>query len=507
MYLSKRGYVVVKSKHSPTKIKQVKKELTVKPFVSNDYASNVTKFPVFLENQNKLYLPKHYGLKHFGEPEEDKTTGGLDIDLDFKGTLREKQKPVIADFLDTCKPGKYTKRSNGGIISVPCGFGKTCCGLYLICKLKKKALVIVHKEFLLNQWVERIKQFIPDARIGRIQAKTIDIHNKDIVIGMLQSISMKDYPKEVFEDFGFTIIDEAHHISSEVFSKALPKIATKYTLGLSATPKRKDGLSKVFHWYLGPMIYPKPKDIIKNSKENKIADNTKVNIVFYSDNDKAYCKEELTMYGKMCMPKMINNICGFKPRTRLIIEITKRMINKNRRTLILSDRRAHLKTIYEIITESKIGTIGYYVGGMKQSALEESAKCQVVLGTFQMASEGMDVPELDTIILASPKSNVEQSVGRVQRKVHKNGAIIWDIVDQFSVFPRQYAKRKTFYQSFKKTTAYTKKKYPIYQYWCDDGSYCGLDKKGVLVTRKNSRKNKKKEENPFGGKMMIVNSD
>ena len=61
--------------------------MTVKPFVSNDYASNVTKFPVFLENQNKLYLPKHYGLEHFGEPEEDKTTGGLDIDLEFKAFI------------------------------------------------------------------------------------------------------------------------------------------------------------------------------------------------------------------------------------------------------------------------------------------------------------------------------------------------------------------------------------------------------------------------------------
>ena len=72
---------------------------------------------------------------------------------------------------------------------------------------------------------------------------------------MLQSISMKDYPDDMFDCFQFSIIDECHHIAAEVFSKSLPKIACLYNLGLSATPKRKDGLSKVFEWYLGDMVY------------------------------------------------------------------------------------------------------------------------------------------------------------------------------------------------------------------------------------------------------------
>ena len=72
---------------------------------------------------------------------------------------------------------------------------------------------------------------------------------------MLQSISMKSYPTDTFEDFGFCIVDECHHISAQVFSRALPKIGCKYICGLSATPKRDDGLSKVFEYYLGPIIY------------------------------------------------------------------------------------------------------------------------------------------------------------------------------------------------------------------------------------------------------------
>jgi superfamily II DNA or RNA helicase len=118
-----------------------------------------------------------------------------------------------------------------------------------------KTLVIVHKEFLLNQWIERIHQFLPTARVGKIQGSTVDVDNKDIVIGMLQSLSMKDYPADTFTSFGLMVIDEVHHISSEVFSCALFKVVTKYTMGLSATMNRKDGTTKVFKMFLGDVVY------------------------------------------------------------------------------------------------------------------------------------------------------------------------------------------------------------------------------------------------------------
>ena len=111
--------------------------------------------------------------------------------------------------------------------------------------------MIVHKSFLLNQWVERIQEFLPTAKIGRIQGPIMDIEGADIVIGMLQSLSMKNYPESTWSCFGLMIVDECHHISSEVFSRALVTIVTKYTLGLSATMKRKDGLTDVFKMFLG----------------------------------------------------------------------------------------------------------------------------------------------------------------------------------------------------------------------------------------------------------------
>ena len=146
------------------------------------------------------------------------------------------------------------------MLELYCAWGKTSASLNIITQLKKKTIVIVHKEFLMNQWIERIQQFLPAARVGKIQGPVIDIDDKDIVIAMLQSLSMKDYPSSVFDSFGFTIIDEVHHISSEVFSNSLFKLVTKYMLGLSATMNRKDGTTPVFKMFLGDVIYKSKRD-------------------------------------------------------------------------------------------------------------------------------------------------------------------------------------------------------------------------------------------------------
>ena len=117
----------------------------------------------------------------------------------------------------------------------------------------------------MNQWVERINDFIPNARIGKLQGNVIKVEGYDIVIAMLQSVSMRDYPEDTFDDFGFVIYDECHHLGAEIFSRSLIKVGCQYTLGLSATPDRADGLTKVFKWFLGDIVF----QIKKREKESR----------------------------------------------------------------------------------------------------------------------------------------------------------------------------------------------------------------------------------------------
>ena len=325
----------------------------------------------------------------------------------------------------------------------------TVLAIHIAAELQRKTLVVVHKEFLMNQWKERIQQFLPNAKIGKIQSNVIDIKNKDIVLGMLQSISMIDYPPETFRNFGFVIYDECHHLGAEVFSRSLLKTSCPYTLGLSATPNRQDGLTKVFHWYLGPMIYQIKK------REDK---NVDVRMYHFSDSNQDYSKEVVNFMGKPNSAQMINNITSFKPRIDLLFNLLLPLLKEGRKILVLSDRKNHLSEIKKKIEdyalvhkESFPYSAGYYLGGMKACDLEKTEKDNIILGTFAMASEGFDCREpLDTIVLGSPKSNIEQAVGRILRQEEKDRKfvpLVLDIVDEFATFPRQALKRAKFYKT------------------------------------------------------------
>ena len=212
-YINKRGYVIIKEHYDYKILNKLREELTVKPF--NKFVDNVESYKVYEENMKKMYLPKFYALDKFGEPDKKKVPEGDDINLKFCGSIRENQQKAIDSSLSTLKS------TGGGLLVLPCGYGKTCIALYLISLIKKKTLVICHKEFLVEQWRERISVFLPEARVGIIQGQKFDVDDKDIVIGMLQSLSMKEYELNAFDSINFLIIDECHHISSKVFSRAL----------------------------------------------------------------------------------------------------------------------------------------------------------------------------------------------------------------------------------------------------------------------------------------------
>jgi superfamily II DNA or RNA helicase len=425
--IGNRGYVIRKSILTEAQIIKIKKDLSVSPITFGDYGPDAKEFKLYCENDSKLYMPKYYGIKHFGEPDKNKFIDDcVNINLTFKKEMRENQLPVIDAFM------KSTETiTGGGLICLGCGYGKTIIALKLISLIGKKALIIVHKEFLVHQWMERIHEFLPEAKVGKIQQNVVDVEGKDIVIAMLQSISMKDYPEDTFKSFGFVCIDECHHLGAEVFSRALPKITTKHMLGLSATPDRKDGLRKVFEYYLGGMVF-----CIRGREKEEV----KVKLIKYHCEDAKYKQMHKNFKGQLNCPKMINQLVEDPDRFELVISELKKVAVEGRNILILSDRRGHLDEIYKRVIKDKIGDIGYYVGGMKEKALVASSKKQIILGTYSMASEGMDIPTLNTVILATPKSDVEQSVGRILREKKETRRfvpLIIDIVDQIANFIRQ----------------------------------------------------------------------
>ena len=433
-YLGQKGYTIPKNEISIEKQNQIKKDLMVRPYTPGAPGNGgESTFPVYRESSNKLYVPHYYGVEQFGPPKENKISEGTDINLEFNGQLRENQELVVKTYINHVNNNKY----GGGLLELPCAYGKTVLSLNIISHLKKKTFIIVHKEFLMNQWIERIQQFLPKARVGKIQGQIIDIENKDIVIGMLQSLSMKEYPASLFESFGLTIIDEVHHISSEVFSNSLFKLVTKYMLGLSATMNRKDGTTKVFKMFLGDVIFKGKRD-----EEREVV----VRAIDYYVNDEEFNHEATDFRGNPAYSTMISKLCEYNRRSEFILTIISDMLieNPNQQIMILAHNKCLLKYLHDAVKHRNIASVGYYIGGMKEAALKETETKKIVIATYSMAAEALDIKSLTTLIMATPKTDIEQSIGRILREKHSQPIVV-DIIDSHSIFQNQWKKRRTFY--------------------------------------------------------------
>jgi superfamily II DNA or RNA helicase len=321
----------------------------------------------------------------------------------------------------------------GAVLQLPTGYGKTTVGLHVAHRLGVKTLVLVHKQFLADQWAERVAQVLPNASISKIQGDVCDISG-DVVIAMIQTLLSRKYNLDVF---GFLIVDEVHHIAAEAFSKVM--FATENIqrrLGLSATPVRKDGLTKVIHWFFGPTAF---------GLERTAAGNVRVQIVKYAP--PTPLDMPLNRRGEVCYATLMTTLTLDEERTKLIVDGTAKLFERGRHVLVLSHRRDHCKAICALLIERNVEA-QTYLGGDK--SVPES---RVLVSTFALTSEGFDCPRLNALVLATPASDVAQSVGRILRggdstNVHplRHHPLIVDIIDNFPISYAQASKRRGLYR-------------------------------------------------------------
>jgi len=474
--LTRRGYAIPKLGLSPEHEKKILKELNVAPVIPGRRFANPQTFRIYAESLTQYFLPRVWATEVFGPATKSLLTDGdpLREDLLFTGTPYEYQTAIVDTFL----------KAGNGLICVPCGRGKTFMAILTARKLGRKFMIIVDKEFLLDQWMGELKALMPGIRvgilqkdikqIGEVEQKPMTIDelkvalkaaglpvsgtkavlqerlraavpeekvSYDCCIAMIQTLSQREFSPDEFQSFGFTIFDECHHLGAEHFSRALIKVQTKSMLGLSATPTRDDGLTRVFEWFIGKPVY---WEKIREADPDVI-----VQKVGFSVDDPEYSEVPVDARGEPVLARLLTQIVTNEARNCVIDGIMKKVLEEPlRKILVLSERKDHL---YRICANLPAGTTSsYYIGGMDSEARQSgAATARVLLGTYAMASEAMNIKSLNTMIMISPRRKIEQSTGRIlrtQKSVREIPPLIIDMVDSHGVYQGQWMKRRVYYK-------------------------------------------------------------
>lgn len=407
---------------------QQRRELVVAP-IDNSGAKYPKYFQVWWQSEDKTIVPRFWAAEKFGALPTDFGTI-VQADVDFVGELR--------DDLDQLKATEAVMdsllKTGGAILSLGTGQGKTTCACWVISKLKCKTVVLVHKDVLRLQWAERIAQFLPKAKVSFIQGTSCDTSG-DIVIAMIQTLVSPGRAPVDFSGIGLVVCDESHHIAAETFSTAMRGLCAPYSLGLSATPTRKDGLTRVMHWFLGPAAYTAQRNEMKH---------VTVEMVKYSCPGYAN-PPPMTRFGTVNFAAVLTDMADDIQRTAVIVKHVLRLReNTDRIVLVLSHRRDHCTDIAAQIP----GAVAFLGGAKKRKGVVDTSHqtAPVVCATYALASEGYDDPRLNALVLATPCSDVTQAAGRILRGSSTINPVIVDIQDDFSVAYAQAAKRKSYYR-------------------------------------------------------------
>ena len=314
----------------------------------------------------------------------------LNIKTQFKEltfTLRPEQQEAIDNILKT----------DYSICVAPPGFGKTLIGAKMIEERGVNTLVLVNKNMLLDQWIERFVNYFGYTKkeIGFL-GKGKNKLNGELDVATMQSL--KNNP-DLILDYSFVIVDECHHIPAVTFEQIVKQFHGEYILGLSATPNRKDGLQPILYQQLGEIAYEHKKKRVMTHRLKL------VDTLFDSTSDN--------------FTTIINELCQDQRRNELILDEIKAV--QDRKTLVLTDRIEHINLLEELLQREGIRYLSIHGSLNKKEQVERMSQVEshtLLLATTSFFGEGIDFPHLNTIIFATPISyygRLVQYLGRIGR--------------------------------------------------------------------------------------------
>lgn len=306
----------------------------------------------------------------------------------------------------------------GGILQAAPGWGKSILVLALAERLRARAIICVNREFLFNQWYRRIQEFLPGARIGRVMGNLAEYEGTHITVAMVQTLTSRALPQRFYDYFDLFVADEAHTLGAPTWVHTPTLFGAPWRLGVTATPRRKDGLMRAVFWHLGRIFY------VGESARMRLSVRT-VKTDF----------KLLPGAGDASRDVLLDFLCQNEQRNDLVVDQLVLATRAQRKILVLSERVEHLRVLCAKF-RTRVGadgpSTGFFVGGLDENMWAIGEKCQVIFATAQLAATALDVPALDTLFLTTPLSDVTQAAGRILRPHRgKKSPVFVEFVDSY----------------------------------------------------------------------------
>ncbi len=327
-------------------------------------------------------------------------------------------------------------KNDMGILVANTGFGKTVIGAKLIAHYKVRTLILVNKNEIKQQWINSITKFlgIPEEDIATDKTCV-----KDINIRTIQSFDRESDISKDMKSINMIIVDECHHLASFTYESIVKNISAKYIYGLSATPKRSDGLTKILNYRMGNCVIATQQ--AHDIKKTLIIKESDFNII---SNEKL----ELNHYNQQLI---LDNV-----RNEQIVNDILEYINKNKVILVIVEWVAHLDILYDMLRGKGFNLIKLCGGMNKREYTLEKEKFniagpKIILATGSYIGEGFDVPDIDTLFITFPfkwSEKLKQYIGRMRINEHKNELIIIDYLDKnISYYYKMFSARLLTYKT------------------------------------------------------------
>lgn len=377
--------------------------------------------------------------------------GGKDERLDGM-VVHYKKSPVPRDyqvplFLETAA---FLKEGKSGIVVAATGWGKTALGFHAAAVVQRKTIVITTKDDIYKQWLTDAKTFLglEDHEIGEIRQDKCEVKGTKFVVAMIHSLSIDGkYPAWIDEEFGLAIFDECHRVPADQFSAVIDMFRAKLRLGLSATPERADGKELMLYAHIGPI---RAQSEVQLLVPKVLRFNTGWQCPRVIRTDKETGKKRVVRLphepGKtMHLEKML---AADPPRNHMIANAIAQAYSKGRRIVVFSSTHEHLRALHRASVALGVPgkQTGFYIGANTKADREARDKVKarpVMFTTWSMMAEGTNIPWLDTAVLAAPRSNVNQPIGRIRREYDgKKYPVVMDFVDSDSPVFAGYANRR-----------------------------------------------------------------